>query len=133
MKPLIFLLAPALLFCLCHAEAPPAKSVGIINVDVAKAALLVEETEALVILDVRTPAEFEEGHLKGAVNIDFTASDFAVEIGKLDPSKTYLMHCHSGSRSSAALPVFEGLHFEELYHFEAGYLAWVEAGGAVEK
>lgn len=116
-----------------EAEAEEVAIVGLVDVDAEKAAGLVASNVDLVILDVRTPAEFAEGHLAGSVNIDFQGANFAEEIGKLDPSKAYLMHCRSGRRSGAALPVFEGLNFSELYHLESGYLGWTEAGQPVEK
>ena len=56
-----------------------------------------------VILDVRTPEEFAEEHLPGALNIDIYADDFEERIRKLDLHKTYLVHCKSGGRSRAAV------------------------------
>ena len=55
-----------------------------------------------VILDVRTPREFQAGHLPGAVNLDFNASDFETRAALLDKSKTYVVHCASGGRSVKA-------------------------------
>ena len=60
---------------------------------------LAEKGLKVVVLDVRTPKEFKEGHIPGATNIDFTTPDFEKRIGKLDKSKTYLVHCASGGRS----------------------------------
>lgn len=115
------------------AEAGAASEIGIVDVDAEKAAALVSEKPELVILDVRTPEEFAEGHLAGAVNIDFKEADFAAKVGELDPEKPYLLHCRSGSRSRQSMPVFEGLNFSEIYHLNTGYLGWTEAGKPVEK
>ncbi len=62
------------------------------NVDAASAAKLIAENDGVIILDIRTPAEFQRGHLKGAVNIDYLAEDYAEKLGKLDKEKTYLVH-----------------------------------------
>ena len=62
------------------------------NVDAASAAKLIAENDGVIILDIRTPAEFERGHLKGAVNIDYMAADYAEKLGELDKEKTYLVH-----------------------------------------
>ena len=62
------------------------------NVDAAAAAKLIAENAGVVILDIRTPAEFQRGHLKGAVNIDYKAGDYAEKLGELDKEKTYLVH-----------------------------------------
>ena len=57
----------------------------------------------LVILDVRTPREFSQGHLEKAINIDFYAETFRQEINQLDREKTYLIYCRRGVRSDLAL------------------------------
>ncbi len=62
------------------------------NVDAAGAAKLVAENDAAIILDIRTPGEFQRGHLKGAMNIDYKAADYAEKLGALDKEKTYLVH-----------------------------------------
>ena len=62
------------------------------NVDAASAAKLIAENDGVIILDIRTPAEFQRGHLKGAVNIDYLAEDYAEKLGELDKEKTYLVH-----------------------------------------
>ena len=92
---------------------------------------LIEGEEDVIVLDVRTPKEFAEGHLAGAHNIDFLADTFSSEVEKLDPEKTYLIHCRSGSRSGKSLAVFRELKFKKIYHLTSGYLGWVEAGNPV--
>lgn len=87
----------------------------------------------VIVLDIRTPTEFAEGHIEGALNIDFNADDFADNIGKLDKSKEYLVHCRSGGRSGRSLPTFESLGFEKILHLDGGMLAWVEAGLSTKK
>jgi phage shock protein E len=54
------------------------------------------------VIDVRTPAEFAEEHVEGAVNLDVQAADFATKVAALDPAGTYLVYCRSGNRSAAA-------------------------------
>lgn len=60
-----------------------------------------------VIIDVRTPAEFSEGHLEGAVNIDLQSADFDAQIAGLDQDEDYLVYCRSGNRSAQAASVME--------------------------
>lgn len=67
-----------------------------------------------VIIDVRTPEEFALGHLKGAVNIDFNASDFDQSIKSLDPKDKYLIYCRSGNRSSQALKRMQEYGFNNI-------------------
>jgi phage shock protein E len=66
------------------------------------------------IIDVRTPAEFADGHLEGAVNIDVQSPDFDARIASLDPSGTYLVYCRSGNRSAVAVDRMEALGFADL-------------------
>jgi rhodanese-related sulfurtransferase/thioredoxin-related protein len=86
-----------------------------------------------VILDVRTAAEFEAGHLPGAVNLDVKAPDFEARAAALDKSKVYLVHCASGVRSARACQKLVGLNFPMLYNLPGGFNAWVKAGQPVAK
>lgn len=54
------------------------------------------------IIDVRTPAEFAQGHVAGARNIDVQSAGFAAEIAALPQGGTYLVYCRSGNRSAQA-------------------------------
>lgn len=89
---------------------------------------LLKENPKIVILDVRTAREFGSGHLKGAKNIDVKLESFAAKAGKLDRSKTYLVHCKSGGRSSLSLPILQKLGLAKIYHMKDGYIAWKKAG-----
>ncbi len=111
-------------------DAPAA---GPIDLDGARAAEVLTSDPSITVLDVRTPEEFAEGHIKGAVNIDFNGDDFEKKIGALDPAKPYLVHCASGGRSGQSLPLFEKLKFNQLYHLSTGFGGWVADGQPVEK
>ena len=50
------------------------------------------------VLDIRTPAEVDEGHIDGAIFVDFRSPDFAEQIVKLPKNADYIMHCRSGGR-----------------------------------
>lgn len=81
-----------------------------------------------VIIDVRTAAEFTEGYIETAENIDFYASTFRNQLDDLDKSKTYLIYCRSGNRSGQARDIMAELHFEEVYNVSGGMIAWQAAG-----
>lgn len=66
------------------------------------------------VIDVRTPAEFAEGHLEGAVNIDVESPLFAEQVGQLDPSGTYVVYCRSGNRSTVAIDQMKAMGFTDL-------------------
>lgn len=52
-----------------------------------------------VLIDVRTPAEYAQGFIDGAINIDIMSADFQNRIATLDKGKTYFVYCRSGNRS----------------------------------
>lgn len=76
-----------------------------------------------IILDVRTPDEFKNGHIKGAINIDFY-NNFLNHIGKLNKSKNYLLYCRSGNRSNTALKIMGKAGFKNVFHLKNGIISW---------
>jgi len=87
----------------------------------------------LTVIDVRTPDEFSEGHIPGAKNIDYRNRNFRKNIGKLDKSKEYLVHCRSGGRSAAASKIMVGMGFKVVYDLADGMMGWEEEGKPVSK
>jgi phage shock protein E len=63
----------------------------------------IDATKFDAIVDVRTPVEFAEGHLKGAVNVDVEDPNFIANIEQLDKTGDYILYCHSGRRAGVAL------------------------------
>ena len=101
--------------------------ISTISVDAA-AAITDNPPDDLVVLDVRTPEEFAEGHLEGAVLVDFYAADFAEQLAALDTDVPYLVYCRSGNRSGQALGVMEQLGFASAVDVDGGIVAWTDAG-----
>ncbi len=86
-----------------------------------------------MVVDVRTPEEVSEGHLAGALNINFLGENFANEIQNLNKKKTYLLYCRSGSRTRKAADLMQKSGFKNVYMLEGGITAWKEAGKPTEK
>lgn len=98
--------------------------------------ILAERGEDVVVLDVRTPEEVAAGHIKNSININIHDDDFVEQVKKLNPAKTYLVHCASGSptgRSRKSVDVLLSLGAEKVYHLNGGFKAWEKAGKAVER
>ena len=77
------------------------------------------------LVDVRTANEFNNGHIKNAINIDFfnpVKSDKAFE--KLDKSKPVYLYCRSGARSLKAAKRLVGMGFLQIYDLKGGYMRW---------
>jgi rhodanese-related sulfurtransferase len=103
------------------------------NVDVNKAAELLESNKDIVVLDVRTPEEFSSERIAGAINVDFRAANFAEKLADLDKNKTYLVHCAAGGRSAKSRDIMQKAGFTSIYHMDGGMGAWESAGKPVEK
>lgn len=104
-----------------------------VDVSVDKAAELLASGEKVTVLDVRTPEEYADGHLKDAVNVNFNGGDFEAQIAKLDPERPYLVHCAAGGRSGKSMELFKKLKFTKIYHLVDGYNGWTDAGKPVVK
>ena len=102
----------------------PAEGIKIENIKATIAGRMLETNHELVVLDIRTPEEFKEGHIAKAINIDYKADTFESELQKLDRNPTYLMHCRSGRRSGLALDTFGKLGFKHIIHMDDGILGW---------
>jgi rhodanese-related sulfurtransferase len=119
---MITILVP--LFVLASAVTLMAK---VKNINTKKAYELIEKRDGdsdFVILDVRTPKEFNEGHIENAVNIDFYADAFPDELDGLDRNKSYLIYCRSGSRSGSTRKMMKELGFQDVYNMEGGIESW---------
>jgi len=87
-----------------------------------------QDNPDFVIVDIRTPEEFDEGHIENAVNIDFYSETFREDLDKLGKSRTYFIYCRSGNRSGRAMPIMEDLGFQEVYNLSAGIKEWIAEG-----
>ena len=106
------------------------------NISPEKALELIENIQKgtdFVILDVRTPKEFESGHIEGAVNIDFRDENFSQKMENLEKEKKYLICCGSGVRASKAMSLMEDLGYIEVYNMLGGIRMWKTSGFPLTK
>lgn len=85
----------------------------------------VKATKGAVLVDVRTPEEFAEGHLEYAVNIDVKASDFEKKSGALDKKNPVFVYCLSGVRSRRAAVSLQQRGYK-VVALRGGITAWKE-------
>lgn len=129
-------LAVALLGSGCGSSSTPsgASSGAVVaagqHLSVADFATLAK-TPAVVVLDVRTPAEFASGHLQGAVDLDVRSADFSTRLAGLDKTLTYAVYCHSGNRSATALSQMSAAGFTHAADLTGGITAWTGDGRPV--
>lgn len=81
-----------------------------------------------VIIDVRTPAEVQEGMIRGAVNLDIKDSTFTGKISELDKNKNYFVYCKAGTRSDDAAKQMEEMGFKNISVLEGGMIKWKATG-----
>jgi rhodanese-related sulfurtransferase len=106
------------------------------DVGVQEAFDLIQQNQGnpdFIIVDVRTPEEFNDGHIENAVNIDFYSETFRQDLDKLDKSKVYLVYCRSGNRSGQAMDIMDELGFQEVYNLDTGIQEWIAKGFPVIK
>jgi len=98
-----------------------------INLDASKFAEKIAESD-VVILDVRTAAEFNSGHIAKAINIDIYNEYFISDISALDKSKSYAVYCRSGKRSVDASSEMDIIGIKTTYNLTGGIIEWVDSG-----
>ncbi len=131
LKSTFLLTLPALAFLVVVIGAAAAGGDETRDVGPKDAQALIRENAGnreFVVLDVRTPEEFAQGHLEGAVLVDYRSPGFREEVAGLDRTKTYLVYCRTGNRSARALGTMRELGFRSYFHLEGGIKRWLEEG-----
>jgi phage shock protein E len=85
-------------------------------------------TAGVTVIDVRTPEEFTQSHIQGAVNYIVKGPDFATQIAALDPAGIYAVYCQSGNRSQPAVAQMSSAGIENIYELDSGISGWESAG-----
>ena len=118
--------------CVSTETVPPNQETQIIeNITPPEAFALIQDNQNnpdFVIIDVRTPEEFADGHIENAINLDYYSETLRDELNKLDKGKKYLIYCRSGNRSGKALNIMQELNFREVYNMSGGILEWQAEG-----
>lgn len=121
------------IFAAADAAGQPATQASLRSVGPEEFAAM-QDTPGTVLLDVRTPEEYQQGHLPGAkLLIDYHAADFEQKIDGLPRGKTYLVYCRSGHRSLNACELMQAKGFTTLVDLKGGILSWEKAGKPVDR
>ena len=89
-----------------------------------------EQDPSLLLLDVRTPAEYAAGHVPGAVNIPY--DQVASRLGEIPKDKDVVLYCHSGRRAGLAAEALEANGYTRLQHLQGDMQGWQKDGRPVE-
>jgi len=86
----------------------------------------------VVVVDVRTADECQEGIIPGALMVDFYQEEKMKQaMANWDPSRTYLVYCRSGGRSGQTLDMMKARGFKSAFHLDGGMSAWSRSGRPV--
>ena len=81
-----------------------------------------DQKKGMVLLDVRSNKEYEQGHIPGAVHVPL--SDIGNKVKKLKKDKELVVYCRNGSQSIWAIKRLMGMGYKNLYNLRGGYNAW---------
>ncbi|MEY4286770.1 MAG: hypothetical protein RL511_848 [Bacteroidota bacterium] len=85
----------------------------------------IKDGQKAIVIDVRTPAEWQQGVISGAdLFIDYNSPTFKQQLAKLDKSKTYIVYCRSGGRSAGASQVMVDSGFKNVINMQGGISSW---------
>ncbi len=80
-----------------------------------------------ILVDVRTPQEFKQGHIDGAININVMDPSFKDEMAKLDAkNKPLMLYCRSGNRSGRAMRILKNEGYTNMYNLLGGYMGYTK-------
>lgn len=121
----IFLLIPLLALWFVGCSTPSKTVIHHLSAEDVRSLIIQNGSNPeFVILDIRTPKEFKQGHIAGAVLLDYYNPNFRKGLQKLDKSKTYLIYCRTGNRTSRTLAIIENMGFKTIYHLQRGIVEW---------
>jgi phage shock protein E len=76
------------------------------------------------VIDIRTAQEYQAGHIKNAININFYSADFISKMNQLNKNNPVYIYCASGNRSGQALEKLKPLKFKEIGDLQGGLHSW---------
>jgi rhodanese-related sulfurtransferase len=96
--------------------------------------------DGVVFVDVREPAEWQAGHVPGAVHVPRGLLEFKADPSlpaayekALDPAKKLVVYCASGGRSALAAKTLKDMGYPDAVNMTGGFGAWSQAGKPVER
>ncbi len=125
MKKTISLLSiiAALVLQSCSGNTQPGSDISY-NLEATAFAEKLNELPNAPLIDVRTPGEFADGHLRQAKNIDWNSSSFESDIQALDKTQPVFVYCLSGGRSSSAAAKMRAIGFSKVFELDGGIIKW---------
>ncbi len=117
MHSIAFRLIPVITLLLLVSCSSNAQQAEVVNIKPGNLAEFLGNNDA-VIIDVRTPGEWERGKVESALTINLNHPQFNQVISELDKDKTYLVYCNSGNRSSIASRRMAQMGFTSIFNYD---------------
>ncbi len=105
---------------------------GVRHVSANEAAQILAHNPEVKVLDVRTGWEYNRGHIKDAVNLNYYAFSFKKSLNTLDKNTIWLVHCKSGVRSGRTIPLMKEAGFANIIHMDGGFDDWRKSGLTID-
>jgi rhodanese-related sulfurtransferase len=86
-----------------------------------------------ILLDLSKSFKFKDGHIEGAVSVEFLPEYFEKRISKIKRDKIVIIYCGTGKKTEKAKKVMEDMGFERLYIIDGGLRAWKKSGFKIVK
>lgn len=112
-------------------SAVTAFSAGYKNIASPEAKKLIEQKKNIVLLDVRTPGEYSQAHLKGSILIPI--NEIERRLQEVPKGRPVIVHCAVGSRSNLVAGFLAGKGFSEVYNMQDGLMGWNRNGFPLER
>ena len=115
---LIALLFVLLLASACGTDGESETESGkatVVSITAEEAKAKLDSDDSVILVDVRTPEEYREGHIPGAILLPVSDIEAKAESELQDKSETYIVYCRSGSRSAAAASQLVEMGYENIY------------------
>ncbi len=121
--PFLLLLLLSLQLVSCSSSSEPAEGTIAKDVSADQFKELIDSGKGILV-DVRTPSEYNSGHIGDAVNIDYNSPQFSEAISELDKNQPVYVYCAAGGRSAGAMAKLNEMGFVEVYNLIGGYNGW---------
>lgn len=129
-KYILFIILAALAVAGCkESKAQEIAAVEIISVEDMEEALRADNVQ---LIDVRTKAEFANGHIKDAKNIVYQGENWDKQVAALDKEKPVYVYCAKGGRSAKCASLLEEAGFTKIFDLDGGVTKWINEGKSIE-
>ena len=122
----LILVAGLFIFSAC-AQSQQTEQSNVKNLSAVEFKAAIKSGEVQLV-DIRTPNEYNMGHINGAIMVDFYSSDFKANLNKLDKNVPIYIYCRSGSRTSKTIGLLQSLGFKEIVNLHSGLIDWQRSG-----